>query len=244
MFCFVLSAMNLATLPSFLLSFAVSIRPRMRDMLVDWLVEVHLQFNLLQETLYLTVSTLDRFLQARGASVTTRQLQLVGVTAMFVACKYEEMYPPEIGDFVYITDGAYTEAQIRRMEVAVMAALDFDLGRPLPINFLRRDSKAANVEMGVHSLAKYAMELALADYGMAHLPPSVVAGKHTFTNGVNGVKGKWEFNGVKGNYAFNRVKGNYAFNGVKGNYAFNGVKGNYAFNGIKGNYAFNGVKGK
>ncbi len=69
----------------------------MRNMLVDWLVEVHQQFNLLQETLYLTVATIDRYLQVKASIVTTKQLQLVGVTAMFIACKYEEMYPPEIG---------------------------------------------------------------------------------------------------------------------------------------------------
>lgn len=69
----------------------------MRNLLVDWLIDVHLQFNLLQETLYMTVALIDRYLQVCAGSVTTKQLQLVGVTAMFVASKYEEMYPPEIG---------------------------------------------------------------------------------------------------------------------------------------------------
>ena len=81
-----------------------AIKPRMRNFLVDWLVEVHQQFSLIQETLYLTVAILDRYLQLEAANTTTKQLQLVGVTSMLLASKYEEMYPPEIGDFVYITD--------------------------------------------------------------------------------------------------------------------------------------------
>ena len=41
------------------------------------------------------------------------KLQLVGVAAMFMAGKYEEMFCSEISDFVYVTDKAYTKYQIR-----------------------------------------------------------------------------------------------------------------------------------
>ena len=54
-------------------------------------------------------------------------------------------YAPEIGDFVYITDNAYTQSQIREMEIKIMGVLKFDLGRPLPLHFLRRNSKAGQV---------------------------------------------------------------------------------------------------
>ena len=87
----------------------MSIKPRMRNMLVDWMAEVHLQFQLLQETLFLSIALLDQFLAKEAKSMTTKELQLVGVTALFLASKYEEMYPPEIGDFVYITDKTYTD---------------------------------------------------------------------------------------------------------------------------------------
>ena len=58
-----------------------------------------------------------------SCKVERKQLQLVGVAAMFIASKYEEMYAPEIGDFVYITDRAYTEPQIREMEMKILATL-------------------------------------------------------------------------------------------------------------------------
>lgn len=149
------------------------INGRMRAILVDWLVQVHQKFHMLQETLFLAIAILDRYLQLEF--VTKAKLQLVGVSAMWIAAKYEEMYAPEVSDFSYITDNAYTKAEIRQMECAILRALDFSLGRPLPIHFLRRFSKASDVDAHVHNLAKYFMELALVPCEMAHLKPSFLA---------------------------------------------------------------------
>jgi len=87
---------------------------KMRAILLDWLIEVHLQFKLLQETLYLTVFMIDRFLQQEGMTIKRKELQLVGVTAMFTASKVEEMYAPEITDFIYITDNATLRRRFNR----------------------------------------------------------------------------------------------------------------------------------
>jgi len=149
------------------------ITERMRALLIDWMVQVHSRFQLLQETLYLTVAILDRFLQVQPVS--RRKLQLVGVTAMLVACKYEEMYAPEVGDFAYITDNAFTKSQILEMEQVVLRSLNFQLGRPLPLHFLRRASKVASSDVERHTLAKYLMELTLIDYDMVHYRPSEIA---------------------------------------------------------------------
>nr|Q9DG99.1 RecName: Full=G2/mitotic-specific cyclin-B2 [Oryzias javanicus]BAB17222.1 cyclin-dependent kinase regulatory subunit cyclin B2 [Oryzias javanicus] len=150
-----------------------SVTEHMRALLVDWLVQVHSRFQLLQETLYLTVAILDRFLQVHPVS--RRKLQLVGVTAMLVACKYEEMYPPEVGDFAYITDDAFTKFQIVEMEQVILRSLGFQLGRPLPLHFLRRASKVADADVEKHTLAKYLLELTLLDYHMVHYRPSEAA---------------------------------------------------------------------
>ena len=82
------------------------INPFMREILTDWLIEVHLKFKLQPETLYLTMNLIDRFLSK--TSINRKNLQLVGVTANFIAAKYEEIYPPNVNDFVYISDNAYT----------------------------------------------------------------------------------------------------------------------------------------
>ena len=86
------------------------INERMRSILVDWLVEVHLKFKLVPETLYLTVNLIDRYLER--AEVSRPRLQLVGVTALLLASKYEEIYPPELRDLVYICDRAYTRQDV------------------------------------------------------------------------------------------------------------------------------------
>ncbi|KAE8610078.1 hypothetical protein XENTR_v10012005 [Xenopus tropicalis] len=145
----------------------------MRAILIDWLVQVQMKFRLLQETMFMTVGIIDRFLQDHP--VPKNQLQLVGVTAMFLAAKYEEMYPPEIGDFTFVTDHTYTKAQIRDMEMKVLRVLKFAIGRPLPLHFLRRASKIGEVTAEQHSLAKYLMELVMVDYDMVHYSPSQIA---------------------------------------------------------------------
>ncbi|XP_040825498.1 G2/mitotic-specific cyclin-B2 isoform X2 [Ochotona curzoniae] len=165
------------------------INGRMRAILVDWLVQVHSKFRLLQETLYMCVAIMDRFLQVQPVS--RKKLQLVGITALLLASKYEEMFSPNIEDFVYITDNAYTSAQIREMETLILKELKFELGRPLPLHFLRRASKAGEVDVEQHTLAKYLMELTLIDYDMVHYHPSKVAAAASCLSQKVLGQGKW-----------------------------------------------------
>merc|ERR1712149_11828 len=148
-----------------------SINDKMRAVLVDWQV----QFKLLQETLFSTISIVDRFLAVEGRSVTRSKLQLVGVAAMFLASKVEEVFAPACSDFVYITDHAYTEDAIKQMEIKILQTLKFSLFEPLSIHFLRRFSKAGDVDVLQHSLAKYAIELALVEYDLVPVPGSKLA---------------------------------------------------------------------
>lgn len=146
---------------------------KMRSVLIDWLIQVHLKFHLLQETMYLCVQIIDAYLAA--VDVPKMQLQLVGVTAMFVASKYEEMYVPAIDDFVYMTDNTYTKAEIRTMEISILKQLDFMFCKPFPLHFLRRFSKAGQADPKQHTLAKYFMELSLHCAEFSSLDPSYLA---------------------------------------------------------------------
>lgn len=83
----------------------------MRAILVDWLAEVHLKFRLVPETLYLTINIVDRYLSR--ATVSKKNLQLIGVTSLMIAAKYEEIYPMGLDDLVYICDSAYNRSDVR-----------------------------------------------------------------------------------------------------------------------------------
>merc|ERR1712168_1780911 len=151
------------------------ISPRMRTILIDWLIQVHSRFSLLQETLFLAIGILDRYLQDKIKEIGRKKLQLVGITAMWIAAKYEEIYAPEVNDFVYITDNAYSSAELRKMELDILRTLNYNLGRPLALHFLRRNSKAGEVDSVQHALAKFFMEVTLQEYSMVHLAPSLIS---------------------------------------------------------------------
>merc|ERR550539_2147137 len=159
--------------PKFLAGSIIS--GKMRAVLINWLAEVHLQFKLMQETLYLTVGIVDRYLAIEGHLIKKPKIQLVGVCAMLIACKYEEMYIPQVEDFVYISDEAYKAQEILSMERHILEALKYELGRPIAITFLRRNSKAGSVDDIHHWLSKYILEACLVEYDLAHELPSKMA---------------------------------------------------------------------
>jgi len=146
----------------------------MRTILVDWLVEVAEEYKLNSHTLYIAVGYIDRFLSEM--SVNRGKLQLVGVTSMLLASKYEEIYPPAVDEFVYITDNTYTRDQILKMENLVLKVLQFDMGAVTAYSFAERFLKAAAADDRTRHLTQYLMELTLQD-GERYLKyrPSVVA---------------------------------------------------------------------
>ena len=97
----------------------------MRAILIDWLIEVHLKFKLRSETLFVTVNLIDRF--ASKENIAKNELQLVGVAAMLIAAKYEEIYPPILRDFVHICNKSFSGGQILAMEQKMLFAVDFDV---------------------------------------------------------------------------------------------------------------------
>ncbi|RKF72591.1 G2/mitotic-specific cyclin-B [Golovinomyces cichoracearum] len=147
---------------------------KMRGILVDWLIEVHTRFHLLPETLFLAVNIIDRFLSTKAVQLD--RLQLVGVTAMFIASKYEEVLSPHVANFRHVADDGFTEAEILSAERYVLTALNYDLSYPNPMNFLRRISKADDYDIQTRTLAKYLMEISLLDHRfMCYLPSRIAA---------------------------------------------------------------------
>lgn len=144
-----------------------------RSTLIDWIIQVHSRFQLLPETLYLTVNIIDRFLSRK--TVTLNRFQLVGAAALFVAAKYEEINCPTLNDIAYMLDHAYTKEDIVKAEKFMIDTLDFEIGWPGPFSFLRRISKADDYEYDTRTLAKYLLETTTMDSKLVAAPPSWLA---------------------------------------------------------------------
>jgi len=173
------------------------INSSMRSILVDWLVEVSEEYKLNTETLYLAVNYTDRFLSQM--SVLRGKLQLVGTASMYIASKYEEISPPDVGEFVYITDDTYTKKQVLRMEHLLLKVLDFRMNTPTTncflLHYLRFLKLSANnssncstynqnqiaqgmeIQSRIEHLSRYIAELTLidADTFLAYLPSQIAA---------------------------------------------------------------------
>lgn len=162
---------------------------KMRGILVDWLLEVHTRFRLLPETLFLAVNIIDRFLSAK--IVQLDRLQLVGVTAMFIASKYEEVLSPHVQNFRHVADDGFTEEEILSAERFVLAALNYDLSYPNPMNFLRRISKADNYDIQTRTLGKYLLEISCLDHRFIGHPPSQVAAAAMYLARLVLERGEW-----------------------------------------------------
>lgn len=161
----------------------------MRAVLIDWVVQVHGRFALLPETLFLTVNYIDRFLSCKIVSLA--KLQLVGATALFVAAKYEEVNCPTIQEIIYMVDGGYSVDELLKAERFMLSMLQFELGWPGPMSFLRRISKADDYDLETRTLAKYFLEITIMDERFVGCAPSfTAAGAHCMARLMLG-KGEW-----------------------------------------------------
>ncbi|KAF8751309.1 hypothetical protein HU200_012189 [Digitaria exilis] len=156
----------------------VEINSKMRAILADWIIEVHHKFELMPETLYLTMYIIDQYLSLQP--VLRRELQLVGVSAMLIACKYEEIWAPEVNDFILISDSAYSREQILSMEKGILNRLEWNLTVPTSYMFLVRFLKAASpgikTDKEMENMVFFFAELSLMQYGLVtHLPSMVAA---------------------------------------------------------------------
>lgn len=154
------------------------LRPSMRAILIDWLVEVHEKFQCYPETLFLTINLMDRFLSKN--KVTLSKLQLLAVTSLFIAAKFEEVNLPKLSDYAYITDGAASKSDIKNAEMFMLTSLEFNIGWPNPMNFLRRISKADRYDFQTRSIAKFILEFSMCSHKFVDIKPSVLSAMAMF----------------------------------------------------------------
>ena len=114
-------------------SFQNEINNKMRSILIDWLIDVHLKFNYTPETLFTTIYIIDNYLSKK--KIERKNFQLLGVASLLIASKQNEILFHRLREYAYITDNAYTENDVLKMENDILKILDFNLLFPSALGF-------------------------------------------------------------------------------------------------------------
>lgn len=144
-----------------------------RHIVLNWLINAHDRLKLLPETLYLSVNIFDRLLST--VEVTKEKLHLVAATSLFIASKYEEIDHVLTKDLKTLLNSEYNDQHIYLSETFILQSLNFDIGYPGPMSFLRKLSKADNYQYDKRTLAKYLLETTIVDPKLATCKPSWLA---------------------------------------------------------------------
>lgn len=149
-----------------------SINVKMRGILVDWLIEIHSQFNLKRKTLFQTIYIIDLYLSYKA--IEKNQFQLLGVASLFIASKMNEIYWPEIEKYVGISDNAFTIQELIKMELDIMKVIKFDILAPTAEEFFDIISKTYEFNSEQHFLGDYILDSSLIEYNLLKFPPSII----------------------------------------------------------------------
>eukprot|EP00536_Pseudo-nitzschia_multiseries_P000108 jgi/Psemu1/177866/e_gw1.2.282.1 len=180
------------------MSIQPQLTPKMRSILIDWLIELSEHFSFGPSTLHLAVTLVDRVLASehdtdeddgtkdtRCYVIPRDRFQLLGATCVWMACKVQEKSAPKASEIAYVSDHIYSTEQIKRMERRICNALNFDLfGAPTPHQFLFEFLRASLVGCpGIgeasssvfRDMAHYLLELGRMPYAPTLRNPSLLA---------------------------------------------------------------------
>lgn len=149
------------------------INEKMRAVVINWVIEVHHRFKLHPETLFLAVNLLDRYLSKK--IIKRNKLQLITVASLLVACKYEEIFSPEIRDFVCILDKSYEKEDIVSMEKELLRTLKFDVTVATSLKFYEILNQKLFMDKSDFFFGRYLIELSLLNYKFNSYLPSLIA---------------------------------------------------------------------
>ena len=147
--------------------------PKMREVLVDWLMEVHSRYKMRDETIFLAVRLIDKYLSLRP--IEYDRFQLLGTASLMIAAKYEEIYPPKVKDFVYICANAYTRADVLKMEARILHLVNFDLVFPTSVQFFGFFRKLFKFEDTIKNLTLYILYGSLVSQNFCQTNPRLLA---------------------------------------------------------------------
>ena len=150
------------------------INENMRNILLEWLFELHIKFKLSQETFLLTINIIDRYLSIK--KINRNKLQLLGIASMFISCKIEEIYIPKLNDFIYFTDFAYKINEMIEMEFDILNSLDFNINFASSLSFLNMFKNLYfKINENMNSFCCFLINLSAVEYKMINFKSSHIA---------------------------------------------------------------------
>lgn len=149
------------------------INSKMREILVDWIIDIHYKFKLNIRTLYLTVYIIDAYLSY--TEIQRAKFQLLGIAALYLGAKIEDIQPPSLDNLIYVTDYAYTKDELLKMEQNILSLLDYNLVFPLSYDFYPIFAKLLNFNEEEYFLGQYFLEYFLLNYQSSLISGSVIA---------------------------------------------------------------------
>lgn len=153
----------------------------MRAILIDWLIDVTCKFKMRPQVIFMTVRIIDRYLSI--SIVSQKKLQLVGVAALMIIGKFEEIYPPMLKDYLSVCCNIYSTAEILAMEGEMLIKIGFEVNKPSPYVFLELFKRLQDLEEKTFVFCQYFLEVSLLDIGhLVHAPEQLAAGSIYLVN--------------------------------------------------------------
>lgn len=157
--------------------------PKMRRVLVEWLIDSHYKYRMNAEVLHLSVNIVDRYLSSDSANDFHREdLQLLGVAALLIASKFEEIYPPSVHRLIYICEDAVSLNEVLEMEGNILKTLDFKLIGPSSNRFFNRFAEICDFDEKMKVLGRFLMDLMLMEYTALNYKASEIAASAAFVS--------------------------------------------------------------
>ena len=144
-----------------IINIQIDIKYQMRCILIDWIISLQNKFFKKSSTLFLTINLIDRYLSKK--SIHRTKFQLLGVTSLFIAFKYEEIYMKNINDFIDLTARAFDKAEILSMEKTIINLVEFDLDLPLSNDFFDLLSTVYKFDKKEYNFGCFLLEAFLLD---------------------------------------------------------------------------------
>jgi hypothetical protein len=148
--------------------------------LLDWLVDVSEKWKLLNTTHHRAVSMMYDYIDRTNKIIIRKELQLIGIVCLCMSGKLEEIYPPDLEDYIYVCDNTYTREELIKKETEIVKTLDYKFIYPMSIEFLRIINSGANFSDECHTACKFLLELSLQSLELVQEKPSTLAACITY----------------------------------------------------------------